>query len=177
MGSRADHRICERPNRQARGLHAQAPVAEFGDKIMCLQRAPAIVHRKRMQHYSDFRKRIRARMEEHEEGREGLKREEQRQDRHFEKAVMRSADGDPELRRPEEEHTRTWWRSKTTMVKEETKEKEKRQRGTKTTKQIKYCTARMMTREAQKEKQKTKENVRRQRDKTISSRVACVKRS
>ena len=76
-------------------------------------------------------------MEEHEKGREGPKREEQRQDRHFEKAVMRSADGDPELRRSEEEHTRTWWRSKTTMLQEGAKEKEKRQRGTKTTKQIK----------------------------------------
>ena len=35
------------------------------------------------------------------EGREGLKKEEQRQDRHLEKAVMRSVEEDPELRRAE----------------------------------------------------------------------------
>ena len=45
-------------------------------------------------------------MEENEEGREGLKKEEQRQDRHLEKAVMRSVDDDPELRRAKEEHKR-----------------------------------------------------------------------
>ena len=45
-------------------------------------------------------------MEECEEGREGLKKEEQKQDRHFEKAFMRSVDDDPDLKRAEEEHKR-----------------------------------------------------------------------
>ena len=59
-----------------------------------------------MPHNNEFRTRIRARMEQNEEGREGLKKEEQRQDRHLEKAVMRSVNGDPELSRVEEEHER-----------------------------------------------------------------------
>ena len=37
---------------------------------------------------------------------EGLKKEEQWQDRHLEKAFVRSVSGDPELRRAEEEHER-----------------------------------------------------------------------
>ena len=59
-----------------------------------------------MPHKNDCRKRIRDRMEECEEGREGLKKEEQKQDRHFEKAFMRSVDDDPDLKRAEEEHKR-----------------------------------------------------------------------
>ena len=31
--SRIDHKICERQNRQNRGHDAQAPIAEFGEKI------------------------------------------------------------------------------------------------------------------------------------------------
>ena len=45
-------------------------------------------------------------MEQSEEGREGLKKEEQRHDRHLEKAVMRSVEEDPELWCGEEEHKR-----------------------------------------------------------------------
>ena len=70
------------------------------------QKCKGIETGKSMPHTNDCRKRIRARMEENEEGREGLKREEQRQDQHFEKAAMRGADDDPELRRAEEEHKR-----------------------------------------------------------------------
>ena len=55
-----------------------------------------------MPHNNDCRKRIRARMEESEEGRERLKNEEQRQDRHFEKDVKRSVNDDPEFKRVEE---------------------------------------------------------------------------
>ena len=50
--------------------------------------------------------RIISRMEQSEHGREGLKKEERRQDRHLEKGVMRSVGDDPELRRAEEEHER-----------------------------------------------------------------------
>ena len=45
-------------------------------------------------------------MEQSEEGREGLEAEEQRQDRHLEKAVMRSVSSDPDPSRAEDEHTR-----------------------------------------------------------------------
>ena len=45
-------------------------------------------------------------MEQNEEYREGLKKEEQMQDQHLEKAVMRSVEEEPELRRAEEEHKR-----------------------------------------------------------------------
>ena len=45
-------------------------------------------------------------MEQSEEGREGLKAEEQRQHRHLEKAVMRSVSSDPDLSRAEDEHKR-----------------------------------------------------------------------
>ena len=55
---------------------------------------------------NECRTRIRAREEQSEEGREGLKKEEQRQERHLEKAVMRSVSDDPELSRAEEEHKR-----------------------------------------------------------------------
>ena len=49
-------------------------------------------------------------MEQSEDGCEGLKKEEQRQDRHLEKAVMRSVnDDDPELRRAEDEHRERGW--------------------------------------------------------------------
>ena len=46
-------------------------------------------------------------MEQNEDGREGFKKEQQRQDRHMEKAVVRSVDEDLALRRAEEEHKRT----------------------------------------------------------------------
>ena len=59
-----------------------------------------------MPHNNERRMRISARMEQREEGREGLKKEEQRQGRQFEKAVMRSVSGDPELSRAEEEQKR-----------------------------------------------------------------------
>ena len=55
---------------------------------------------------NDCRKRIRARMGESAEGHEGLEKEERRQDRYFEKAVMRSMDDDPDLQSAEEEHER-----------------------------------------------------------------------
>ena len=45
-------------------------------------------------------------MEQSEEGREGLKAEEERQDRHLEKAVMRSVSSDPDLSRAVDEHKR-----------------------------------------------------------------------
>ena len=57
-----------------------------------------------MPHNNECRMRIRSRMEQGEDGREGLKKEEQRQDRHLEKAVMRSVSDDRELRRAEDEH-------------------------------------------------------------------------
>ena len=60
-----------------------------------------------MAHNNECRMRIRSRMEQSENGRDGLKKEEQRQDRHLEKAVMRSVSDDPELRRAEDEHRRT----------------------------------------------------------------------
>ena len=44
--------------------------------------------------------------EQNEDGRERLKKVEQRQDRYLEKAVMRSVDEDPEHRRAKEEHKR-----------------------------------------------------------------------
>ena len=50
--------------------------------------------------------RTRARMEQDEDGRDGLKKEEQWQDRHLEKAVMRRVEEDPELRRAEEVNKR-----------------------------------------------------------------------
>ena len=59
-----------------------------------------------MPHNNECRKRIRSRMEQSKNGREGLKKEEQRQDRHLEKAVTRSVSDDPELRRAEDEHKR-----------------------------------------------------------------------
>ena len=46
-------------------------------------------------------------MEQIEEGREGLEAEEERQDRHLEKAVMRSVSSDPDLSRAEDEHKAT----------------------------------------------------------------------
>ena len=45
-------------------------------------------------------------MEHNEDGREGLKKEQQRQDRQLEKAVARSVQEDPALREAEEEHKR-----------------------------------------------------------------------
>ena len=45
-------------------------------------------------------------MQQSEDGREGLKKEERRQDRHLEKAVMRSVEEDTELWRAEEEQKR-----------------------------------------------------------------------
>ena len=59
-----------------------------------------------MPHNNECRSRMRARLEQNEDGREGLKTEGQRQDRHLEKAVLRSVEGDPELRRAEEEQKR-----------------------------------------------------------------------
>ena len=59
-----------------------------------------------MPHNNECRMRIRARMLQNEDGREGLKKEEQSQDRHLKKAVMRSAEEDPELRHAEKEHKR-----------------------------------------------------------------------
>ena len=44
-------------------------------------------------------------MEQDEDGREGLRKVQQRQDRHLEEAVARSVDEHPALRRAEEEHT------------------------------------------------------------------------
>ena len=41
-----------------------------------------------------------------EDGREGLKKGQQRQGRHLERAVARSVEEDPALRRAEEEHKR-----------------------------------------------------------------------
>ena len=45
-------------------------------------------------------------MEQSEEGCEGLKKKEQRQDRHLERADLRSVERDPELKRADEEHKR-----------------------------------------------------------------------
>ena len=45
-------------------------------------------------------------MEQDEDGREGLKREQQRQDRHLEKVVARRVEEDTALRGTEEEHKR-----------------------------------------------------------------------
>ena len=59
-----------------------------------------------MPHHNEYGTRIRARMEQREAGCERLKNEKQRQDRHFERAVMRSVSDDPELSRVEEEHKR-----------------------------------------------------------------------
>ena len=59
-----------------------------------------------MPHNNECRTRMKARMEQSEEGREGLKKEDQRQDRHLEKAVMRSVSDDLELSRAEDEHKR-----------------------------------------------------------------------
>ena len=56
--------------------------------------------------HNECRIRRRARMEVNEDGCEGLQKKELRQDRHLEKAVMRSVEEDPELRRAEEEHKR-----------------------------------------------------------------------
>ena len=53
-----------------------------------------------MPHDNEWRM-TRARMEQNEDGREGLKKGEPRQDRHLEKAVTRSVEEDPELRRAE----------------------------------------------------------------------------
>ena len=52
-----------------------------------------------MPHNNERRVMTRVRMEQSEEGREGPKKEEQRQDWHLEKAVMRSVNDDPELSR------------------------------------------------------------------------------
>ena len=59
-----------------------------------------------MPHNNECKMNIKARMEQSEEGREGLKKEEQRQDRHLERGDMRSVERDPELKRAEEEHKR-----------------------------------------------------------------------
>ena len=59
-----------------------------------------------MPHSNDCRMRIQAGMAQSEEGREGLKKEEQTQDRHLERAVLRNVERDPELKRAEEEHKR-----------------------------------------------------------------------
>ena len=73
-----------------------------------------------MPHKNECRMKIRARMLQNEDGREGLKKEEQRQDRHLKKVVMRSAEEDPKLRRRE-----SLWRSKTMMVQEGVRQKER----------------------------------------------------
>ena len=59
-----------------------------------------------MPHNNECRTRIRTRLEQDEDGREGVKKEQQRQDRHLEKAVARSVEEDPALRPAEEEHKR-----------------------------------------------------------------------
>ena len=68
--------------------------------------APSTESAKSMPHNNECRLRIVRRMEQDQEGREGLKREQQRQDRHLERAVARSTEEDPAVKRPEEEHKR-----------------------------------------------------------------------
>ena len=84
--------------------------------------------------------RIRARMEQNEDGRE-LKKEEPRQDRHLEKAVMRSVEDDPELRRVEEEHKLKLVEIEMMMV-QEARRREKRRGETKLQNQTKAWTTR-----------------------------------
>ena len=57
-----------------------------------------------MPHDNECRTKMRARMEQGDDVREGLKKGEHGQDRQFEKAVMRSVGDDPELSWAEEEH-------------------------------------------------------------------------
>ena len=64
--------------------------------------------------------RIRARMEQNEHGREGLKKEEQRQDRHFEKTVMRSWEKIQNSGAPRRSISESWWRSITERHEEKT---------------------------------------------------------
>ena len=59
-----------------------------------------------MPHNNECRTRNGTTMEHNEDGREGLKKEQQRQDRQLEKAVARSVQEDPALREAEEEHKR-----------------------------------------------------------------------
>ena len=73
---------------------------------MDAQDAKGIEAGRSMPHNNECRMISKARMEQSEEGREGLRKEEQRQDRHLEKVVMRSVEEDLELRRAEEGHKR-----------------------------------------------------------------------
>ena len=73
---------------------------------------------------------IKARMEQSEEGREALKKEEQRQDRHLERAVLRSVEGDIQnTSAPRRSISENLWRSRTMMVRE-------RERGRKRTEKV-----------------------------------------
>ena len=85
-----------------------------------------------MPHNDECRMRIKARREQNEDGREGLKKEEQRQDRNFEKAVVRSVEEDPELRRAEEEYKRKLVEKRTMLERrrERHEKKDRRRRRT-----------------------------------------------
>ena len=55
-------------------------------------------------HNNECRMRNMTKMEEDEDGRERLKKEQQRQDRYLQKGVARSVEEDPALRRAGEKH-------------------------------------------------------------------------
>ena len=75
-------------------------------------------------------------MEQSEDGLEGLKKDDQRQDRHLGKAVMMSVNNDLELRRADDEHKR-----KLVEIENEDGPRGLRQ-GVRTTNQIKEWTTR-----------------------------------
>ena len=72
-----------------------------------------------MPHNNECRLRIKARMEQSEEGRDGLKKEEQRQDRHHERGDMRSIEREKKKSSAKRRSiSENLWRSRTMMVRE-----------------------------------------------------------
>ena len=134
--------------RGARDHDAQAPVADFGEKIMCMMsektsnsaRAHIREHcategcpgfmgietGRSLPHNNECRNWIRTSMEQDEDGREGSKKKQQRHDRHLEKAVARTVEEDhPALRRPRRSTSENLWRLRTMVVQEEVRQKKK----------------------------------------------------
>ena len=80
---------------------------------------------KSMPHSNECRMRIRSRMEQSEDSRERLKKEEQRQDRHLEKAVMRRVEKDQNSGAPRRSTSGSLWRLRTMMVQQGPRQKDK----------------------------------------------------
>ena len=89
-----------------------------------------------------------------------------KKDRRPEKAITRSVEGDPELRRAEEEHQRKLVECENDDGSRESEAEREAKRRNRDDQSDQTWTTRGTTRETRKERQKTKENMRKQREST-----------